>query len=158
MITMKAVDFALSQKNSIDQLELVGTILWNKAKLVTHFSCLSQAERHFVYIDIFESELNHGGLFSFYFNNSGAYAHEVLTAFEAVKAFESAHIFYKSLRVFSDLPVPKDIFLRRQNINELSEYSKNKWLELEQDFINTSENLVELILDYVKKNKSYFEY
>ena len=68
---MTEIDFALTQNEPTEQLELVGTVLWNKAKLVKHFSHLSLPERNFVYIDIFESELNNGGLFGFFFNNSG---------------------------------------------------------------------------------------
>lgn len=155
---MTEIDFALTQNEPTEQLELVGTVLWNKAKLVKHFSHLSLPERNFVYIDIFESELNNGGLFGFFFNNSGEYAHEVLTAFETVNALESVEIYDCALRIFKDLPVPKDIFLRRLHMNTLSEPDKDKWLKLEEEFINTTEDLVELLLCYIKQNKAFFEY
>ena len=155
---MTEIDFALNQNDPTEQLELVGSVLWNKAKEVKHFSNLSLPERNFVYVDIFESELNNGGLFSFFYNNSGEYAHEVLTAFETINATQSATIYDKALRIFHELPVPKDIFLRRKFVNDLSQNDKNIWLKFEDEFINTSEDIVLLLLDYIKQHKTTFEY
>ena len=155
---MTEIDFALSQTNTTDQIELVGTVLWNKVKLIKHFTNLSEAERHFVYIDIFESELNNGGLFHFFYNTSGAYAHEVLDAFNAVDANNSGTLYNNALYLFPELPIPKDIFVRRQFMNEISKNVKAAWLDLEDQFIASNEDLVLLLVDYIKKHKTDFEY
>ncbi len=155
---MTEIDYALSQNNTTDSIELIGTILWNKAESLSGFENLSLQERQFIYIDIFESELNDNGIYGFFVNASGQYAHEVLKAFEAIGATENASIVDKAIRLFPELPVPKDIFNRRACMQNLKESTLNIWLELEAKLASSLEDIVSLILTYVKKHKSNFNY
>jgi hypothetical protein len=155
---MTEIDFALNQQEDTDRVELVGTVLWNKASQIDDFSELSLFEQTFIYIDIFEGELIHGGVFDFFYNSSGAYAHEVLEAYEAIGAQESAELFHQLLKSFPELPVPKDILERRAVMNQLDNSIEKKWDSIEQSFLNSKEDIVTLLLHYIKTHKTFFEY
>jgi hypothetical protein len=155
---MTEIDFALNQTQDTDIIELVGTVLWNKASEVKDFTELSQQEQVFVYIDIFESELTNGGIYDFFYNTSGAYAHEVLEAYEAIGAHESAELIHNAIKNFPELPVPKDIFMRRSFMTNLDDSIESAWNAIEHSFLNSKEDIVSLLIDYIKTHKSTFEY
>ena len=155
---MTEIDFALSQAKDTDKIELVGTVIWNKANKVGHFTKLSEAEQTFVLIDIFESEINSEGLFGFFYNTSGEYAHEVLQAFVNIKALESAEIINKAIRIFENLPISKDIIERRFQIKALNNDALDFWLQLEYQLIETKEPIIRLLIDYIASRKTDFEY
>ena len=155
---MTEIDFALSQKQDTEIIELVGTVLWNKASEVSSFEQLSEPEKTFVYIDIFEGELNNGGLFDFFYNTSGAFAHQVLDAYLAIGAEESAAIVSQAIALFPDLPVSKDLFIRRQLLSNLKQTVLDEWKKLETQFFISEEAIVTLLIDYITINKTYFEY
>ena len=155
---MTEIDFALNQKQDTEIIELVGTVLWNKASEVSSFEQLSEPEKTFVYIDIFEGELNNGGLFDFFYNTSGAFAHQVLDAYQAIGAEESAAIVSQAIALFPDLPVSKDLFSRRQLLSNLKHTVLDEWEKLETQFFNSEEAIVTLLIDYITINKTYFEY
>ncbi len=155
---MTEIDFALNQKQDTEIIELVGTVLWNKASEVSSFEQLSEPEKTFVYIDIFEGELNNGGLFDFFYNTSGAFAHQVLDAYQAIGADESAAIVSQAIALFPDLPVSKDLFIRRQLLSNLKQTVLDEWEKLETQFFISEEAIVTLLIDYITINKTYFEY
>ena len=155
---MTEIDFALNQKKDTDIIELVGTVIWNKANEKESFQNLSEQEKTFVFIDIFESEINNEGLYGFFYNTSGAFSHEVLQAFITINANETADILDKALRTFPELPVPKDIILRRQFMGKLQIEDLETWSNLEIDLVNSKEDIVDLTIDYIKLNKTKFEY
>ncbi|WP_047546077.1 DUF4375 domain-containing protein [Psychroserpens sp. Hel_I_66] len=155
---MTEIDFALNQTKDTEIIELVGTVLWNKASEIKDFTELSQPEQTFVYIDIFESELLNGGLFDFFYNTSGAYSHEVLEAYDAIGANESAELMSQAIKHFPELPVPKNIFMRRSFMEKLDVSVEKKWNAIEDSFLNSEEDIVSLLIDYIKTHKSTFEY
>ncbi|MFD1061727.1 DUF4375 domain-containing protein [Winogradskyella litorisediminis] len=155
---MTEIDFALSQESDTDKIELVGTVLWNKSHAIGHFTKLSEAEQTFVLIDIFESEINRNGLFGFFYNSSGEYAHEVLQAFQTINAFETAEIINKSIRAFKVLPIPKDILLRRKFIFESKDQLTKKWSQLDDLLIASKEDIITLLIPYIAAHKTDFEY
>ncbi|MBD3861849.1 DMP19 family protein [Olleya marilimosa] len=155
---MTEIDFALNQKQDTEIIELVGTVLWNKASEVSSFEQLSEPEKTFVYIDIFEGELNNGGLFDFFYNTSGAFAHQVLDAYQAIGADESAAIVSQAIALFPDLPVSKDLFIRRQLLSNLKQTVLDEWEKLETQFFISEEAIVTLLIDYITIKKTYFEY
>lgn len=155
---MTEIDFALNQDSDTNKIELVGTVLWNKSHAIGHFTKLSEAEQTFVLIDIFESEINNNGLFGFFYNASGEYAHEILQAFQTINAEASSNVIDKAIRVFKQLPIPKDIFERRQSIGQLSKSEIDIWSNLEAQLIESNEDIVKLLISYIRAHKSDFEY
>lgn len=155
---MTEIDFALNQKQDTEIIELVGTVLWNKANEINGFSYLSQPEQTFVYIDIFEGELINGCVYEFFYNSSGAYAHEVLDAYTAIGAHDTAELVNLIIKTFPELPVPKDIFFRRKLMNQLDTKLDIKWNDIENSLLNSKEDIVALLINYIKKYKTFFEY
>ena len=155
---MTEIDFALSQKCDTDKIELVGTVLWNKSHKTGHFTKLSEAEQTFVLIDIFESEINRNGLFGFFYNSSGEYTHEVLQAFQNIKAEISVEIIDIAIRVFKTLPISKDILLRRHQISKLKQEELDVWSDLEYRLIESKEDIIKLLINYIAIHKTDFEY
>ncbi|MDP4600740.1 MAG: DMP19 family protein [Polaribacter sp.] len=155
---MTEIDFALQQKKDTDIIEFVGTIVWNKLNEFKKLENLSFSEQNFIYVDIFESEINHDGFYGFFYNTSGEFSHEVLEAFSTINANENATIIYKALRIFPELPIPKDIFIRRQIMGKLKKSDLEKWSNLELDLLNSSEDILGLMIDYIKQNKALFNY
>lgn len=155
---MTEIEFALNQKSDTDKIEFVGTVLWNKSHEVGHFTKLSEAEQTFVLIDIFESEINRNGLFGFFYNSSGEYSHEVLQAFINIKAETSVEIIDSAIRVLKSLPVSKDILLRRQQISKLKQEELDIWSALEFRLIESKEDIVKLLINYIVLHKTDFEY
>jgi len=155
---MTEINFALNQTKDTDIIELVGTVVWNKANENESFQNLSEQEKTFVFIDIFESEINNEGLYGFFYNTSGEFSHEVLQAFININAKETADILYKALRQFSELPVPKDIISRRHFMGKLQIEDLELWSNLELDLVNSKEDIVSLTIDYIKLHKTEFEY
>lgn len=155
---MTEIDFALQQKKDTDIIEFVGTIVWNKLNEFKKLENLSFSEQNFIYVDIFESEINHDGFYGFFYNTSGEFSHEVLEAFSTINANENATIIYKALRIFPELPIPKDIFIRRQIMGKLKKSDLEKWSNLELDLLNSGEDILGLMIDYIKQNKASFNY
>lgn len=155
---MTEIDFALHQTKDTEVIELVGTVVWNKANENKSFQNLSEPEKTFVYIDIFESEINNDGLYGFFYNTSGEFTHEILQAYMAINANETATIIEKALKIFPELPVPKDVILRRQFMEQLQINDLETWSNLELDLVNSKEDIIDLIIAYIKKNKTHFEY
>ena len=155
---MTEIDFALQQKKDTDIIEFLGTIVWNKLNDFKKLEDLSFSEQNFIYVDIFESEINHDGFYGFFYNTSGEFSHEVLEAFSTINANENATIIYKALRIFPELPIPKDIFIRRQIMGKLKKSDLEKWSNLELDLLNSSEDILGLMIDYIKQNKALFNY
>jgi len=155
---MTEIDFSLNQTNDTDIIELVGTVVWNKANENKSFQNLSEPEKTFVLIDIFESEINNEGLYGFFYNTSGEFSHEVLQAFMTINACETSDILDKALRIFPELRVPKDIILRRQFMKNLTFEDLELWSNLELDLVNSKEDIVDLTIAYIKLHKTEFEY
>ena len=155
---MTEINFALNQTKDTDIIELVGTVVWNKANENESFQNLSEQEKTFVFIDIFESEINNEGLYGFFYNTSGEFSHEVLQAFININAKETADILDRALRQFPELPVPKDIISRRQFMGKLQIEDLELWSNLELDLVNSKEDIVNLTIDYIKLHKTEFEY
>ncbi len=155
---MTEIEFALDQKKDTDIIELVGTVIWNKANEHESFQNLTEQEKTFVFIDIFESEINNEGLYGFFYNTSGEFSHEVLQAFITINAKETTKILDKALRLFPELPVPKDIISRRQFMEKLKIEDLELWSNLELDLVNSKEDIVNLTIAYIKLHKTEFEY
>lgn len=151
---MTEIEYILNQKKDIDIIELFGTMIWNKVNAHKTFQNLSEPELTFVCIDIFESEIKRDGFYGFFYNTSGEYAHEVLEAYHAIHANETVNIVDEALRLFPELPVPKDIILRRKFIDTLEIADLEAWSNLELELVNSKEDIVDLIITYIRRNKS----
>lgn len=155
---MNEISFALNQPKPEEQLELVGTVLWNKANKLGSFEKLSLPERNFVYLDIFESELNNGGLFHFLYNDSGRFYDAVYNAFFTIKAIGNGFIYRKINQLLEIEIIPLEILERRYILDNISSTKLKELSDLELEFLACKEDLVHLMLSYVRQHQSDFEY
>jgi hypothetical protein len=117
---------------------------------------LSDPQKIFYYVQNCKREINSGGFKQFYTNSSGDYAQETSYSLKIVGAIKSAKIVIRANEQFPLKSVPKDRSERQKLIEQISETSSQVWKELDQQFIDSEEDLNALNLEFVRKNKNFF--
>ena len=128
----------------------------NKTKYGEDMSVLSEAERIFYITQMLEIEVNNGGFSQFFFNSSGDFSNELVSAFTAIGANKTAAICQKAIDAFGcDIPVNRDE--RIELLNELENDNIDKVFdECDDAFFSYEEDLNELNYNFVMKNKEQF--
>lgn len=117
---------------------------------------LTESQKTVLIVENLEREINNGGFNQFFFNSSGQFAQETVTALRSIKAFETADIVSKSISVWPNQEVPKDWTKRQEILEAISEQADVVWNECDEEFYKYQDNIVTLLLEYVKSNKSDF--
>ena len=151
---MNSTEIALLLNNDSDKINRIGEIIGKKISERDNFENLNEFEKTFIDIDIFENHTTDGGLKIFFWDSAGQFSHEVLEAYERIGSHKTASIIYDSFLVFKEIPIPKDLELRR---SILSNIKPNVWNTLDQEFYNCSDNIVLLIIQFVRENSNYFD-
>ena len=151
---MNSTEIALLLNNDSDKINRIGEIIGKKISERDNFENLNEFEKTFIYIDIFENHTTDGGLKKFFWDSAGQFSHEVLEAYERIGAHKTASIIYDSFLVFKEIPIPKDLELRR---SILSNIKPNVWNTLDQEFYDCSDNVVLLIIQFVRENSNHFD-
>ena len=126
----------------------------------THYgddmSRLSEAERIFYITQSLEMEVNCGGFSQFFFNSSGKFSNELVSAFTAIGATTTAGICEKAINAIGcDIPV--DTVERRQMLDERESDDVYDILdECDNAFFAYEDDLDELNYNFVMKNKEQF--
>ena len=61
---------------------------------------------------------------------------------------------YDSFLLFGEIPIPKNTDVRREI---LSKINPNSWINLDEKYYNCNDNIVLLVIDFIKKNTKYFD-
>lgn len=119
-------------------------------------SALSEAERIFYITQSLEMEVNNGGFYQFFYNSSGDFANELVSAFTAIGATATAAICQKAIAAFGrEIPVDRDE--REEMLDELESDEIDEILEECDDaFYDYEDDLNELNFNFVMKNKDQF--
>lgn len=119
-------------------------------------NALSAPERLFYVVQTLEMEVNNGGFSQFFYNSSGAFAEELVRAFERIGASRTAEICGRALAALGrELPVDRDE--REEMLDELDSDAVNDALEECDDaFYEYADDLDALNQAYVLKNKAMF--
>ena len=130
--------------------------LENKTQYGDDMSCLSEAERIFYITQSLEMEVNNGGFSQFFYNSSGSFSNELVSAFTAIGANATAAICQKAISAFGrEIPVDRDE--RQDMLDELECEEIDEILEECDDaFYDYEDNLNELNYHFVIKNKESF--
>ena len=96
---------------------------------------LTEPQKIFYLNQIFEMEVNNGGI-SQYFFNSGKYAHETVNSLKAIGALKTAKILQKSIDKFPKAIVPKDDDKREDVLEKMEDKNDSIWDKLEDKFMN----------------------
>lgn len=151
---MTSTEIALLLNNDSDKITRIGEIIGKKIAIRDNFENLNEFEKTFIYIDIFENHTTDGGFKTFFWDSAGQFSHEILEAYKRIGAHKTASIIYDSFLLFKEIPVPKDMDLRR---NILSKFKPELWNTLDQKFYNCSDNIVFLIIEFIKENSNHFD-
>lgn len=121
-----------------------------------HFERLSPAQRSFYLNQCLEREVNNGGFEQFFGNSSGAHAHETIASLQEIGAKHTAGLLIEAIAEFPGSIVPKDDAARAELIEALTAHSSGNWNALDQEFFKYSDDLNELNIAFVKKNRHQF--
>ena len=153
---MTEIDKALNLTDETEKIIAIGELIGNKIGENNSLENLTESEKTFVYVDILEREVNNGGFDQFFYNSSGEFTHEILEAYQKIGADKTADLINRAIKLFPTLPVPKNWELRQEILLE-KESNSELWNELDSEFYKYEDNISDLIINFVKKNKSDFE-
>ena len=154
LLKMTSTEIALLLNNDSEKIIRIGEIIGKKIKKRDNFEELNEFEKTFIFIDIFENHTTDGGFETFFWNTAGQFSHEILEAYERIGALETASIIYDSFLLFNEIPIPKDKDLRRSILSNLK---PDIWESLDHKFYNCSDNVVFLIIEFIKENSNHFD-
>ncbi len=145
-----------SLTNMNDFVVAMTEYLDNKTQYGEDMSVLSEAERIFYITQALEMEVNNGGFSQFFYNSSGDFSNELVSAFTAIGANAIAAICQKAIAAFGrDIPVDRDE--RQDMLDELENDEIDEILEeCDSAFYDYEDNLNELNYNFVMKNKESF--
>ena len=127
-----------------------------KAQYGENISALSEAERVFYITQILEMEVNNGGFSQFFFNSSGNFSNELVSAFTAIGANKTAAICQKAINAFGR-DIPNDWEARNEMLDELESDEIDEILEeCDSVFFAYEEDLNALNYNFVMNNKEQF--
>ena len=153
-LKMTSTEITLLLNNDSEKIIRIGEIIGKKIKKRDNFEELNEFEKTFIFIDIFENHTTDGGFETFFWNTAGQFSHEILEAYEKIGAKNTASIMYDSFLLFGEIPIPKNTDVRREI---LSKINPNSWINLDEKYYNCDDNIVLLVLDFIKNNTKYFD-
>jgi hypothetical protein len=141
------------ETTAITELDSMLSIISNHGQEIDR---LTESQKIVLIVENLEREINNGGFNQFFFNSGGQFAHETITALRTIKAFKTADIVSRSISAWPNQKVPKDWSERQELVDEISDQADIVWNECDKEFYKYQDNIVKLLLDYVKSNKSDF--
>lgn len=154
---MRTINTILQLEDEVAIIEAIGTLIWEKKETTEDFSVLTDEEKVFVFIDIFEGAMGEGGL-SFFFNTeSGNFVEEIITSYQEINAPKTAALIANAVKIF-----PKqytvDLETRQALLTQASEEVISGWEDLDEMFFanESDEDVVTLIVAYIKANETQF--
>ena len=155
---MSKIENILKLEDEIKIIEAIGEIIWQKKEETEDFSSLTDEEKVFVFVDLFEGAMGEGGFQFFFSSEAGDFAEEVITSYKEIKAFKTAELISKALGLFPVKTYSSDVEKRIEFIEKADENIISGWEDLDELFFEdeTEEDIVTLIVDYIKANEDQF--
>ena len=155
---MSKIENILKLEDEIKIIEAIGAIIWQKKEETEDFSSLTDEEKVFVFVDLFEGAMGEGGFQFFFSSEAGDFAEEVITSYKEIKAFKTAELISKALGLFPAKTYSPDVEKRIAFIEKADENIISGWEDLDELFFEdeTEEDIVTLIVDYIKANENQF--
>lgn len=149
---MQNIETILKLEDEIAIIEAVGNHIWEKKETMD----LNQVELTFVYVDIFEAAMNEGGLHYFFNNESGDFATEIIQAYKDINATKTATLLTKAFQLLT-VKYTSNTEDRKKVIAKLDEKIISGWEDLDEIFFTEEEeDVVSLIVEFIRKNKNKF--
>jgi hypothetical protein len=148
------IDEILELKNSTSMIIELSYGISDKIHR-TGFGSLSLPERVLHHVYWLESEINNGGFEQYFINSSGDYALDTPSALDEIGAYETAKIVKQAIDIFPGGEPPLVREDRIKKIDSMDESTRDKYSELDLEFLKYPEPLEELQVQYMiaKKNQ-----
>lgn len=143
-------------ENLTDFLIALDNRISEKCNYGQNIEKLNECEKTFFLTQALEMEINNGGFDQFFYNSSGNFAYETVTAFEAIGAVKTAKICRKAIDSFGK-KIPKDRDKRIDLLDKYEEDVSDILNECDDAFYEYEENLNQLNFDYIVKNQAFFD-
>ncbi|MFL3662208.1 MAG: DMP19 family protein [Polaribacter sp.] len=153
---MTSTEIALLLNNDAEKITRIGEIIGKKIPEKDDFQNLNNFEKTFIYVDVLEHNVTNGGFIQFFFNSSGQFTHEVFHAYMEIKAEKTIDILTEAIHLFPEIPVPKNLRIR-QEILMKKDSNIDLWDALDTEFYKCEDDIIQLTLNYVRKNLSQFD-
>jgi hypothetical protein len=106
------------------------------------FDALSEAEKRYYSVTLFQNEVNNGGFHQFFFNSSGSYYELIENSLVAFNELETLDLVNRAKQVlFPEIPVPADTEARRRLMPAPTPGLMNKLNELDERFYKSPDTL-----------------
>lgn len=152
--------FDLEKVMSIESRDIVvmeiDTYLNKKSEYGDKLEKLNSSQKTFLFVENLEREINNGGFNQFYFNSSGDFSQETVIALLDIEAKKTAEIVKKANAQFINGTVPKNRIERQNQIELIEEKAQETWGKCDSKFYQYQDNLIELLIAFVIKNKADF--
>ncbi|PQJ16659.1 hypothetical protein BST99_13865 [Aureicoccus marinus] len=135
----------------------IDSYLNRKSEYGEIMATLNEAQKTFLIIENLEREINNGGFHQFYWNSSGNYGNETVDALIKIGANKTAKIVKRANSEFKNGMVPKDRVERQNQMELIEEKAEENWNNCTTDFYRYEDNLTQLLVEFVLKNKADFE-
>lgn len=154
---MTKIKNILKLEDEIKIIEAIGEMIWEKKEETDDFSALTDGEKVFVYVDIFEGAMGEGGFSFFFTSEAGDFVEDIIVAYKEIKAFTTAELISKAWSLFPVKTYSTDVEIRRNFIKKADETLIGAWEDLDEQFFSEEgEDIVSLIVDYIKANETEF--
>lgn len=135
----------------------IDTYLNKKCEYREKIDRLNESQKILLIVENLEREINNGGFHQFYWNSSGDYANETINALIRIGANKTAEIVKKANSEFKNGSVPKDRAERQNELELIEEKAEENWNKCDSEFYEYQDDLTELLIAFVIKNKLDFE-
>lgn len=135
----------------------IGSYLNEKSEYGDKIDKLNSSQQTFLYVENLEREINNGGFNQFYFNSSGDFSQESVIALLEIGADKTAEIVKKANSEFKKGIVPKDRTERQNELELIEQKAEENWNKCDSEFYKYQDNLTELLIAFVIKNRADFE-
>ena len=155
------MEFDLDKTLKIERRDMIvmeiDTYLNKKSEYGEMIEKLNSSQRTFLFVENLEREINNGGFNQFYFNSSGDFTQETVKALIEIGAKKTAEIVKKANSEFKNGSVSKDRTQRQNELKLIGEKAQENWNKCDSEFYEYQDNLTELLIAFVIKNKTEFK-
>ena len=155
------MEFNLDKTLKIERRDMIvmeiDTYLNEKSEYGEKIEKLNSSQRTFLFVENLEREINNGGFNQFYFNSSGDFSQETLNALLEIGAEKTVKIVENANSEFDNGNVPKDRIKRQNKLELIEEKAEENWEKCDTEFYEYQDDLTELLIAFILKNKADFE-
>lgn len=154
---MNKINNILQLEDEVAIIEAIGTLIWEKKEATDDFSELTDEEQVFVFIDIFEGAMGEGGFHLFFTSEAGNFVEEIITSYQEINAPKTAELIANAVKIFPK-KYTTNLDERVVLIEKADEEILSGWEDLDELFFTneSEEDVVSLIVDYIKSNENQF--